>query len=87
MEVVELGELINQSVGEFSEKLFEADIVIGNRKRADILEYINAYLKDKERIIDVTDYEKDDIMACRRMHDNDDASPRDRLDGIKPIFR
>lgn len=39
---------------------FNADIVIGNTSRRDILKAINAYLKNKERIIELEKHEKDE---------------------------
>ena len=67
--VIVLTGCMPQAFPEESAKLFEADIVIGNRKRADILDYINAYLKDRERIVDITDYEKDDIFEPLKVSD------------------
>jgi len=58
-----------QAFPEESAKLLEADIVIGNRKRSDILDYINAFKENRERIIDISDHEKEDIFEPLKVSD------------------
>lgn len=58
-----------QAFPQESSKLSEADIVIGNRKRADILEYINSYREKGEKIIDIPKHESTDIFEPLQVED------------------
>lgn len=60
--VIVLTGCMPQAFPEESAKLIEADIVIGNTKRNDICGYIERYLKDKDRIVEINEHEKNEIF-------------------------
>ncbi len=58
--VIVLTGCMAQAFPESGDRLFEVDIVLGNKRRADLLPVIKQYLNDRKRLTYVEDYTKKD---------------------------
>ena len=59
---------IPQAFPDIFSDFFEADIVLGNKNKFSILEKVLEYLKNKERIVEISSYEKEDKCEILKLN-------------------